>query len=149
MPRKTGLYNARIHFLAGRIFARKLKQRGVTGLNPGQGRILFSLWDRPRQTVGELAEATSLNPSTLTLMLDRLEKAGVVKRQASPTDRRSVIVTLTEKNPQLQRRYRAVLREMENVFYQGFSRGEIEACEGFLERILANLSAFESQSGKG
>jgi DNA-binding MarR family transcriptional regulator len=45
-------------------------------------------------TPGELARATGLTTGGVTVMLDRLEKAGYVKREPNPRDRRSVLVRL-------------------------------------------------------
>src|SRR5580698_8914249 len=43
-------------------------------------------------TPGKLAACTGLTTGGVTVMLDRLEKAGVVKRERNPNDRRSVLV---------------------------------------------------------
>ena len=51
----------------------------------------FLLLYGPR-TAGELAQLTSLTTGAITSVLDRLEKAGFVRREADPTDRRRVIV---------------------------------------------------------
>jgi MarR family transcriptional regulator, organic hydroperoxide resistance regulator len=46
-------------------------------------------------TVRDLVTATAQRPSTLTGVLDRLERRGLVERAANPADRRSVLVRLT------------------------------------------------------
>ena len=46
-------------------------------------------------SVRELVAATAQRPSTLTGVLDRLERRGLVERAANPADRRSVLVRLT------------------------------------------------------
>lgn len=51
----------------------------------------FLLLHGPR-TAGELAQLTSLTTGAITAVVDRLEKAGFVRREADPTDRRRVIV---------------------------------------------------------
>jgi DNA-binding MarR family transcriptional regulator len=45
-------------------------------------------------TPGELARFTGLTTGGVTMMLDRLEKAGYLKREPNPRDRRSVVVHL-------------------------------------------------------
>jgi DNA-binding MarR family transcriptional regulator len=46
-------------------------------------------------TVRDLVAATAQRPSTLTGVLDRLERRGLIERAANPADRRSVLVRLT------------------------------------------------------
>lgn len=50
---------------------------------------------RDQATVRELVAATAQRPSTLTGVLDRLERRGLIERGANPADRRSVLVRLT------------------------------------------------------
>jgi MarR family transcriptional regulator, organic hydroperoxide resistance regulator len=45
-------------------------------------------------TPGELARFTGLTTGGVTMMLDRLEKAGYLKREPNPRDRRSILVRL-------------------------------------------------------
>ena len=57
--------------------------------------VLANLADGTGRTVGALATATATRPSTLTSLLDRLTRRGYTVRQSDPTDRRSVVVSLT------------------------------------------------------
>ncbi len=139
-PRKGGFLIAKIHHLAGRIFAKKLQQHQIE-INPAQGRIMFVLWEKDGIAINELAEKTSLAKSTLTSMLDRLEEAGHLVRVRSEEDRRKVLIERTEKDRAWQETYVRVSREMAALFYAGFSESEIETFEAYLSRILDNLSA--------
>jgi len=140
--RQGGFLIARIHQIAGRIFARMLKAENIE-LNPAQGRILFALWEEDRIPIGELARRTSLRKSTLTSMLDRLEQAGHLRRVPSPHDRREVLIKRTAEDRAWEKRYLRVSKEMTLLFYRGLSKGEIERFEGDLKRILENLTAAE------
>jgi DNA-binding MarR family transcriptional regulator len=145
-PRKGGFLIAKIHHLAGRIFARKLEEHEIE-INPAQGRIMFVLWENDGIAINELAKKTSLAKSTLTSMLDRLEEAGHLVRVRSEEDRRKVLIERTEKDRAWQKTYAQVSQEMAELFYAGFSESEIEAFEAYLRRILDNLTAAEdSQS---
>jgi MarR family transcriptional regulator, organic hydroperoxide resistance regulator len=59
-------------------------------------------------TPGELARSTGLTTGGVTVMLDRLEKAGYVKREPNPRDRRSVLVHL---NPTKMKKMHALYTE--------------------------------------
>jgi DNA-binding MarR family transcriptional regulator len=143
--RQGGFLIAQIHQLAGRIFARKLRECQVE-INPAQGRIMFVLWRNDGISISELAKETSLGKSTLTSMLDRLEKLGYVARVRSEEDRREVLIKRTDKDEAWQEVYTQVSREMSELFYDGFSEGEIDEFERSLRRILDNLIAFQTRS---
>jgi DNA-binding MarR family transcriptional regulator len=138
--RKGGFLIAKIHHLAGRIFAKKLQEHQIE-INPAQGRIMFVLWEKDGIAINELAKRTSLAKSTLTSMLDRLEEAGHVMRIPSDEDRRKILIKRTDKDRAWQKTYVQVSKEMAELFYAGFSASEIDTFEAYLSRILDNLSA--------
>ncbi len=138
-----GFLLSKIHHLSRRLLARKLKARGVDELNPGQGRILFALWQGDGITIGALAERTALQKSTLTHMLDRLEADGMVRREYPPDDRRTVRVVLAPRVRAMLDTFGEVSQEMAAVFYAGLSQAEIATFEATLARIYQNLRAAE------
>jgi DNA-binding MarR family transcriptional regulator len=64
-------------------------------LSPAEKNALACFAGRPARTVRELVAATGQRPSTLTGVLDRLERRGLVERRPNPADRRSIAVHLT------------------------------------------------------
>ena len=142
--RQGGFLIAKIHQVSGRIFAKILKEAGISEINPAQGRILFALWKKDAIPITELAKKTLLSKSTLTSMLDRLEKAGFIIRVPSKKDRRIILIERTEKDKHLEKVYVQVSDEMTSLFYNGFTSGEIDTFEENLKRILANLTKKES-----
>ncbi len=131
---------AKIHQASGRIFSRILRKYGIDEINPAQGRILFVLWSEDEIPISELAKRTMLRKSTLTSMLDRLEKAGYLIRIRSKEDRRTILIKRTEKDRTLETKYAQVSAEMTDLFYDGFRSAEIDNFENQLKRILANLA---------
>ena len=141
--REGGFLIAKIHQLAGRILARKLKEYHIDEINPAQGRIMFVLWRNDGISINELAKKTSLGKSTLTSMLDRLEASGFIMRIPSPEDRRKILIKRTEKDKSFQDLYVQVSQDMTKLFYAGFSEKEIDEFEQYLRRIFENLTTFE------
>jgi len=139
--RAGGFLITKIHQLAGRILSRKLKQYGMT-INPAQGRIMFVLWQNDSIPISELAKKTSLGPSTLTSMLDRLESSGFVVRVPCAEDRRMFLVQRTEKDKAFEKLYSELSQDMTNIFYKGFKKKEIDQFESFLSRIFDNLTEY-------
>ena len=144
--REGGFLIAKIHQVAGRIFARKLREHGVRAINPAQGRILFVLWREDNIPISELARRTALEKSTLTSMLDRLEESGFVERVRSTEDRRTILLRRTEKDKACQKVYVEVSKEMNELFYAGLSEEETDEFEGVLRHILETLVAFEAEN---
>lgn len=137
--REGGALVSKVHQLSGRAFARILKAHGLDELNPAQGRILYALWREDQISQAELAARTKLEKSTLTLMLDRLEKQGQIERRPDPSDARRRLVCTTEKNRALHGAYEAASAEMLERFYRNIEETEIGAFERTLKKILANL----------
>lgn len=141
--RPGGMLLAKVHQAAGRVFARLLKRHGLREVNPAQGRILFALWQADAVPMHELARRTSLGKSTLTAMLDRLERDGYVARAPAPGDRRTVIVRRTLKDEAFRQAFLAVSAEMTELWYRGLREAERDRFERTLARILENLEAAE------
>ncbi|MGW4483878.1 MarR family winged helix-turn-helix transcriptional regulator [Amycolatopsis sp. NPDC004368] len=64
--------------------------------------VMLALWERDAQQVKELGTALNLDSGTLSPLLKRLEKAGLVSRERQADDERSVRITLTEKGHHLR-----------------------------------------------
>jgi len=84
------------------LFAAERRLRGREKRKPGELTLtqtiaLLPIYRGDEATAGELANAGGLNPASVTAMLDQLEKSGIVERKRSKTDRRVVLVRLTEK----------------------------------------------------
>ena len=137
--RQGGFLVSKIHQLSGRVFARKLREHGIDEINPAQGRILFVLWQEDGIPIRELARRTSLGKSTLTSMLDRLERAGELRRVSAAGDRRKTLICLTEKDRSMRETYDRVSAEMTDLYYAGFRPAEIDVFERGLARVLTNL----------
>jgi DNA-binding MarR family transcriptional regulator len=65
------------------------------GLGPSDVRCLDWLADGPK-TAGQLSKATGLRPAATTALIDRLVAKGLVERVRNATDRRQVLVQMTE-----------------------------------------------------
>lgn len=72
------------------------------GLTYPQYLVLQSLWDEDGRTVGAIADRLSLESSTITPLVKRLETAGLVGRERDRGDERRVFVRLTDAGRGLQ-----------------------------------------------
>ena len=139
MDTKGGFLISRIKQVGTRLFDRLLAEADIDAFNGAQGRILYVLWQKDGITISQLSAQTSLANTTLTSMLDRMEQGGLIRREASPTDRRALLICLTEKARSLQTDYDRISQQMNQRYYQGFTQDEVHQLEGYLQRILDNL----------
>ena len=137
--REGGFLIAKIHQITNRIFKQMLKEYGIKELNPGQGRILFALWQEDNIPIRELSKKTQLTKSTLTTMLERLKNTGYLRPELDEKDGRLRRVKLSEKSIKLQQKYFDVSKKMTEIFYGTLTEEEIDEFEGYLRRILKNL----------
>jgi DNA-binding MarR family transcriptional regulator len=87
------------------------------GLNVTDAECLDFLQEMGPSTAGDLAKATRLTTGAITNVIDRLEKAGFVRRSPDPKDRRKVIVSfLPEKHTPAKTHYGALAGAVATLF---------------------------------
>lgn len=72
------------------------------GVTHSQYLVMLALWEKEPRSLSELADVLRLEPATLSPLLKRLEAAGLVTRQRSASDERSLAVRLTETGASLR-----------------------------------------------
>jgi MarR family transcriptional regulator, organic hydroperoxide resistance regulator len=71
------------------------------GVSPAEGHLLTYLRSYAPAAIGELVRVFGIKQSTFTSMLDRLEVAGLVRRELNPDDRRSFLIHITDRGWEL------------------------------------------------
>ena len=117
------------------------------GLHRGQQFLLGVLWDREGLTHSEVARALHVQPATVTNMLKRMEKAGLVERRPDPEDARVSRVYLTERGRDIHGAFDEVWYELEELALAGFDPEEREKLGQMLLRIRENLLQEEKHRG--
>ena len=118
----------------------ELITRAQSKLTPGQCFMMYFIREKDRCTVSSLSEKMEVNPSAITVMLDRLENHGFVTRSRDQQDRRVVIVELTKAGEQaLDAVMNIRKRILEHCLCQ-LSPDELESFLTTLEKI-ASVSA--------
>lgn len=99
--------------------------------------VLSALAAGPRQTQLSLAHSLSLDKTTLTSLLDRLENRGLITRCLDTHDRRARIPVLTDAGRSVQRTVAAARDRAEADALHGFTTAERELLRGLLSRLTA------------
>jgi DNA-binding MarR family transcriptional regulator len=92
-----GLYSA--HMAVQRAYKPVLDELGLTY---PQYLVMVTLWQQDGRAVGEIANNLSLESSTLTPLLQRLEAAGLLHRRRDPDNERRVVISLSEEGKALK-----------------------------------------------
>lgn len=109
------------------------------GLYRGQPPVLLALHEQDGLTHGELADRLGITPATMTRMIQRMEKAGFVKRQPDAVDQRISRVYLTRAGRAVHSKLEAIFQQMEVENFRGFNKEERVILRGFLLRLRENL----------
>jgi len=91
-------------------------------------------------SVGELGERVALDSSTLTGIIDRMERSGYVERHSHPTDRRAVLLFLTPKAKELGPRVLEFADELDTTLRKPFAEEKMADFEEVL-RTLAEIKS--------
>ncbi|MBQ6489767.1 MAG: radical SAM mobile pair system MarR family transcriptional regulator [Solobacterium sp.] len=134
-----GFLITKVKQLSDRIFEKVLSERNIDAFNGAQGRILYVLWQEDGVPIKTISDQCGLAITSLTTMLERMEKQGLITRIQDPSDKRKTLLYLTDKARSLKNDYDEVSGQMGDIYYRGFSEEEIRQFEGYLDRVRNNL----------
>jgi len=132
-----GLQLALVSKAVSRAFNEALEQAG--GSLPAW-LILTTLRDGARGSQREIAQRIGIKGPTLTIHLDKLERAGLVVRARDPQDRRNSQVELTRAGEDAHTRLLQAVIAFNRRLRAGLSEEEIRLLRGLLTRLQANVS---------
>jgi DNA-binding MarR family transcriptional regulator len=107
----------------------------LAGLSLPQYQLLEPLRASDELTVGELAEGAGVAAPTATRMLDCLARDGLVERRHSDTDRRAVLVSLTDEGAELVETAHARAEEWRSRVFESLEPAEREQAARLLSRL--------------
>lgn len=126
----TGL--VRSAFLVDAVYAKSSREHGIT---PQQGQLLCVLMAQP-YGMGELGKVLGLAKSSLTGLVDRTERNGLVRREPDPNDTRAVRVALTARGSRLVEEFYAETCRRVEELPSGLSAVERATLARLLSRIV-------------
>ncbi|MDD5475789.1 MAG: MarR family transcriptional regulator [Syntrophales bacterium] len=104
---------------------RRFREEGLR-ITAAQAAILFLLRGNNGQTMSDLSQSLMVDNSSLTGMIDRLEKLGLASRGACPGDRRAYRIEITEKGHEEADRAKRLLNEVNAAIKEDFSLAEVD-----------------------
>ncbi len=91
----------------------------------------------------DLEEHLSVRRSSVTSLLQNMEKSGILTRGGSEKDARIKTLVLTEKGKRLDENLIYYINTLEEKLMEGFSAEEKEVLQGYLLRMIENLENVE------
>jgi MarR family transcriptional regulator, organic hydroperoxide resistance regulator len=110
------------------------------GLHAGQEFVLSYLWEEDGLAPGEIARRRGCETATVTVSAQRLERAGLVRRERDDADRRLVRIRLTEAGAALRVPVTEAMERLTEESLDGLDGAEREQLLGLLRRVHRNLT---------
>ena len=117
-------------------FGRDIRRYGV-GIQ--EWRVLAALMAAGSQRLSDLAALTSIDISTLSRLIGRMVRAGLLSRGRAQGDRREIAVALTPAGQRTAKAIVPVARRYERITLKGFRPAEEALLKALLVRVYANL----------
>jgi DNA-binding MarR family transcriptional regulator len=127
----------------GLAFARDIEPLGVP---LPMWRVLVALWEDGDQRLGDIAERTSIDISTLSRLLVTLQRKQFIVRRRSGTDARALSVSLTEKGRAMTERIIPVAQHYEDVAIRGIRTADLRRLKSMLGTLFSNVKTLESEA---
>ena len=122
------------HTYFQRVFLKRL-QDIYQDILPGQPKVIDFLMYQKHAYQKEIADACLIEPPTLSLILEKMERVGLISRQKSIFNNKNIVVQLTEKGESVGRKAQEIFLETEKDFCKNLSQEESEMLPSLLQKI--------------
>lgn len=120
------------------IFAAVGRELAAFGLSAAQGSILIYIAHGRGDRAADIARDYDYDTGSMTRMVERLARKGLLRRVRDESDRRVQRLELTPKGRALTQRLPAMIARVLNQHLRGFTRAELNQLKGMLQRMLDN-----------
>ena len=127
----------KIHLLR-RVWLQSNKNR--TGLYFGQFPILDYIHSHNGCTQAELSDALAVTPASIALSTKRLQKSGLLQKNADENNLRRNKLSLTEKGVRAIENHRQIFSRFDQEAFAGFKDEELQNFKDYLDRITMNIT---------
>lgn len=122
----------------GILFSKDIEQYGIT---LPMWRVMIELWHRGDFRLGELADRTDIDISTLSRLLVTMQRKGLITRRRSGLDGRALSLTLTPEGLDLSEKIAPHALRYESLAMKGMTETEVKRLKKMLQRVFENLEA--------
>ncbi|MEF9991168.1 MAG: MarR family transcriptional regulator [Romboutsia sp.] len=127
----------RVHYYLGNI-----------ELHPGQAKLLLMLREVSGLSQREICDKLNVKPSTITVMIKRMEKTNLIERKNDENDQRISRIFITQKGLEMSNELDDINEKIENECFIGFSEEEKKMATILLTKIRDNLNEYNKGKDK-
>lgn len=140
-PRYDAPFIARLLLpkVVARAFETQDRALAAAGLTARQALVLLSCDLEEANTMAELASLYGLEASSITRLVDRLEKKRLIERTRSRSDRRKTVLSLTPRGKDALQRAVKIASPIAVAMWKGVSKKERKALAEIVTKVLNNL----------
>jgi DNA-binding MarR family transcriptional regulator len=129
-----------VHRATAQLSTRFHAQAKTVGVTIEKWRVMAALLNAGEQSISEVSHRTTIEISTLSHLLKRMERDGLIERQRDGQDGRIMRIRFTQAGAVLARRLLPLVREYEQVALDGFTDEEAKLLKSMLKRVNHNLT---------
>jgi len=127
---------SRATLIATTALRRELAEAGVGKIRASYLGVLMALWNEDGLKSSTLGRRAGLGPSSMTGVLDRMERDGLINREADPNDRRVQRIVLTDQGGRAEKPVLAVVDRMLDQVTGDIPKEDIEVTKATLKKLL-------------
>lgn len=135
---------SRIREHANIVIEQELRDRAIKGILPSHGAVLYFLFKQSEPVpIKEIVTHTGRVKSTITGVLNTLERHGYIQKVTSDTDNRVTLVELSDKGQSIREDFDAISDKLLDMTYGDMSSNERAELVELLNRMERNLAVRE------
>ncbi len=127
---------SKIHEKGNKFILQELNSNGITELAPSHGDILAMLYQHSKLTMKEIAEKIHRSKPTVTILVNKLEKFGFVKREKSSEDSRITYIMLTSKSKDFKPIFEKISKDLNKMLFKNLANNEVQLLGELLEKMI-------------
>lgn len=128
---------ARLRAMGNDYIVGELAKAGLENVVASHGDVLVALFEHDGCNMRDLVSQVRRTKSTVTVLVDKLEKAGYVERSPDPSDQRAVRVHLTQKGHGLKPVFESISQGLETLLSDNLSAQELQTLDKLLSKAVS------------
>jgi DNA-binding MarR family transcriptional regulator len=138
MEYEVGFLLSRATWAMNHFVNRMLRENGLSDISVAYFAVLQALWENDGMSISDLGAKAQLEKSTMTSLIDRMEEAGLLRREDHPTDRRAFRICLTGRGKELEVKLDPVVTQAYRHLTKGIAERDLQKAIEICKQLVQN-----------